>query len=696
MDDDLKIVLTSELEADEEASANRISAQLHNISELINSKGRIKVDVVLDEANIQSQTQKLTQQMAQAAKTHGIGISLNLNQSSVDKIRAELDALKVSPDISRAMTEQLTQMGIQIDKISGKWHNIGTEEERILSLTIQGTDQYGRIVSYLQTYNEKAKEGKLTQIAVTQNLEKQRQAEERLAAKAKQDNESRISYLNQQKNALETIYAKYADLNSVKPIHNADNFADLDRRYQSIFVQITELEQAEGKLSAQQKVNISNQISELDRLVKSYQNVEYVATKLRTKTAVEVNANEVEKLKTYEEGLRNAGILTQKFEGEIETLRTQLSQAFDSGSLTAYLNAFDRLDGEVDSFKAKIQSVNSLYKDLSSVSTKIASLQKQMSGMDQSSAAYAGKARELELLQSQELELGKQISAYRDVIQYSSQAAQYEMTRLNLQAQIATSEAAVADVAKQISASMSTVGTTVDTVEAKFRALTNPTDELREKVANLRTLMAAIGNSGSNSEQVALFKQLNQEIAQCNKQITNLNGQSRLNIGDAVFAENLKKAKFDLEEVGRKWSALKSDSGLNAQFDQLRQNLNQVNNQMDLRRWRSQFSAFKSEVKAAGKNMQSLGDTLKNNVSKVLQWVSATTLLFRAFRILKSAVSTIVDLDTAMIDLQKVTSATRAEYDRFYRSANDTAKALGVTTQEVISQTAEWSRLGLT
>ena len=47
-----------------------------------------------------------------------------------------------------------------------------------------------------------------------------------------------------------------------------------------------------------------------------------------------------------------------------------------------------------------------------------------------------------------------------------------------------------------------------------------------------------------------------------------------------------------------------------------------------------------------------------------------------------------------MIDLQKVTTATREEYNRFYQSANDTAKALGVTTEEVISQTAEWARLG--
>ena len=107
MDEDLKIVLTSELEADEEASAQRISAQLPNIAKLINSKSSIKVGVTLDEAGIQSQTQRITQQIARATKSQSVGVSLSLDQSSVNKIKTELNNLKVSPDISRAMTDQL-------------------------------------------------------------------------------------------------------------------------------------------------------------------------------------------------------------------------------------------------------------------------------------------------------------------------------------------------------------------------------------------------------------------------------------------------------------------------------------------------------------------------------------------------------------------------------------------------------------
>ena len=210
----------------------------------------------------------------------------------------------------------------------------------------------------------------------------------------------------------------------------------------------------------------------------------------------------------------------------------------------------------------------------------------------------------------------------------------------------------------------------------------------------LRETAAQYGADMGDREKVATYERLQSLIGACSKEMSELLRVQRGDVNDFKFTQNLEKAKADLETVGRTWSALKQDPGLNAQFQQLSENLKRVDNQMDLRKWTAQFSTFKSEVKAAGKNMQSLGDILKNNVGKVLQWVSATTLLFRAFRLLRSALTTIVDLDTAMIDLQKVTTATREEYDRFYHSANGTAKALGVTTEEVISQTAEWARLG--
>ena len=202
MDEDLKIIVTSELEADEQASAQRISAQLPDIAKLINQKSKIKVQVEVDNSNVQTEAQKFSKELSRAAQTHKVGVSVGLDRDSVKKMQTELNSLKVNPDISHAMTAQLEKMGIQIDRISGRWEQVNDQEERMLSLSIQGTDQLGRSVSYLQTYDAVTGDINTHLTNVTMNLEKQRQVEAQIAAKAKADNESRISYLTKQKAVL--------------------------------------------------------------------------------------------------------------------------------------------------------------------------------------------------------------------------------------------------------------------------------------------------------------------------------------------------------------------------------------------------------------------------------------------------------------------------------------------------------------
>lgn len=696
MDEDLKIVLTSELEADEEASAQRISAQLPNIAKLINSKSSIKVGVTLDEAGIQSQTQRITQQIARATKSQSVGVSLSLNQSSVNKIKTELNNLKVSPDISRAMTDQLDQMGIQIDRITGRWEAVNGEEERMLNLTIQGTDQMQRTVTYLQTYNAETGEINTHLTNVTANLERQRREQEQVAAQAKKDNESRVSYLNRQKALLADIQAAYVGQTSVKPITDSAHLTALNDTYAAVNARIETMIAAEGRLDNVQRSNLEAQISGLQRLVKEYQNAEYVATKLRTKDIGSIKADQLSGLEALEKRLESAGTLTDTFKSKIDGLKKTLQGVGTKDQLVAFLNSFDQLNNDVAVFQERLRGANKIYTQLISLDKQITSVQSSMTKLNTSDdknklLALQGQ---LSVLNNQRAALEAQLVPYADIIQYAKQATALEQSRLLNGTQLVYTQMELADKARDYDVAMQSIPSTIADLQTKFSQVVAPTENLVQNMRLLRETAAQYGADMGDREKVATYERLQSLIGACSKEMSELLRVQRGDVNDFKFTQNLEKAKADLETVGRTWSALKQDPGLNAQFQQLSENLKRVDNQMDLRKWTAQFSTFKSEVKAAGKNMQSLGDILKNNVGKVLQWVSATTLLFRAFRLLRSALTTIVDLDTAMIDLQKVTTATREEYDRFYHSANGTAKALGVTTEEVISQTAEWARLG--
>ena len=60
----------------------------------------------------------------------------------------------------------------------------------------------------------------------------------------------------------------------------------------------------------------------------------------------------------------------------------------------------------------------------------------------------------------------------------------------------------------------------------------------------------------------------------------------------------------------------------------------------------------------------------------------------------RTAVSTIIDLDTQLVDLRKTTKMNNDELEAFYKSSNKVATQMGVTTSEIISQASAWSRLG--
>lgn len=54
----------------------------------------------------------------------------------------------------------------------------------------------------------------------------------------------------------------------------------------------------------------------------------------------------------------------------------------------------------------------------------------------------------------------------------------------------------------------------------------------------------------------------------------------------------------------------------------------------------------------------------------------------------------VIDVDTAMTDLKKVSDGTVQDYANYLDSAADRAKNLGASITDVIGATSEFSRLG--
>lgn len=107
-----------------------------------------------------------------------------------------------------------------------------------------------------------------------------------------------------------------------------------------------------------------------------------------------------------------------------------------------------------------------------------------------------------------------------------------------------------------------------------------------------------------------------------------------------------------------------------------------------------EFRKIQSEAKAAGLTTNSFANSMKNFVLQCAGLTSAVAVFHKLTQAIKDGVNTIVDLDTALVDLQKTTTATTEQLESFYYQANDIAKSYGATTQEIIQSAADWSRLG--
>ena len=102
----------------------------------------------------------------------------------------------------------------------------------------------------------------------------------------------------------------------------------------------------------------------------------------------------------------------------------------------------------------------------------------------------------------------------------------------------------------------------------------------------------------------------------------------------------------------------------------------------------------KGEMQGMGKLGVGFFDNLKSKIGSLSSYLSASAILGTMFQTIRTGISNIKRLDTALVDLKKTAQMSTRELYNFYLSANDTSKQMGVTTKEIIEQASAWSRLG--
>lgn len=122
---------------------------------------------------------------------------------------------------------------------------------------------------------------------------------------------------------------------------------------------------------------------------------------------------------------------------------------------------------------------------------------------------------------------------------------------------------------------------------------------------------------------------------------------------------------------------------------------------LSVKDFKERFAAISSGVKiadnaikSAGENTKTLGERIQGLVTKFSSWLSVSQAVMFALNSVKKMVTTVIELDTAMTELKKVTDETDATYERFLNNAVSRAKSVGASLTDVVTATADFARLG--
>lgn len=214
---------------------------------------------------------------------------------------------------------------------------------------------------------------------------------------------------------------------------------------------------------------------------------------------------------------------------------------------------------------------------------------------------------------------------------------------------------------------------------------------IQQDITTLRTLQSALNNSASDQTLIANYQQFDEILARVRNNLTTVSYETK------AVASSLQIKTLDNQIAAWMEKNSRATKEFGASITDIRQKLAGLGDNAPLSKLKALENQFKSINVAAtqmGLKGKSFGDTFKGAFSSITRYISASTLIYASIRAIREGIGTIVDLDTALIDLQKTTTATASQLQEFYYSANDTAKVLGVSTKQVIQSAADWSHLG--
>jgi len=496
-------------------------------------------------------------------------------------------------------------------------------------------------------------------------------------------------------NTLKQITSNAFDKNTSKPIISDESISQLNTKIASVEIAMEALKNATAETFDEAKIKVKSEISELKSLEKELRNADAAMLKANAKkqpeadisSGVTIVKNNLDKLKADAQEFPQ---LTQK----IKDLDTALASVGDETSLNKVNEQLKTVRSELGKIKAE-SSANNRGKKLgigvSNLQTKITNLQKISPEISRFETEISGAKVSIESLLS---DLGK-VNTQGDLDTLSSKWKAFENAAKS--AGIAITD--VGNKADSLAAKASKISFNIDTgtyeskianLEAQFKRLGLSEEEVAKKMSSVKDAYKSLTTNGIGQEELIKREQLfNTELTTTNNHLKTMKAEmsafvsstKQLNLTNKIekwLVNNTRATKDARQELERYLSELNSGQITNTRFTEISNNLTKID----------------MEMRSLGKTGKTFSQTFSEGLKSLSYWVSPTLIAMKTISEIKESISSVRELDTALVDLKKTTTMSSSELENFYYNSNETAKQMGVTTKEIIEQASSWSRLG--
>lgn len=421
-------------------------------------------------------------------------------------------------------------------------------------------------------------------------------------------------------------------------------------------------------------------------------------------------------LSTELQNIANKAVKTQEQVAKAQqTLQNTLSKSMTKGFIddSVFKNLQNRINGlNIKNFSAQIaqltNDINSLSKvdsaimrvqnAIETLNNKIKAVQNTSDNSEQSINAIKLAEAEIQKLQGVLTQLkttgkldgknlvdSQQISSQINTIRNSVNSYLTDVQKANTNAKLKID---ISDAQAKLDAFKNNSffnGYYITKLQSKLNSLNTDTPE-----QEVKSLQKEINNLSSTATTIGRLETQYKKLATAIKSATS----------SGVFKADpteLNNAEATLRKLRDTITQLKTTGKVDGSFV-VNANTNKLLNEAttNTKTLETAVKTVQSSASGATTQMSRFGGSFKDILGAMGIFVSVQTIMRNFFNSLKEGIQDIKELDTAMRDLRKVAQGTEEQLNSFTSVANEMAKEVGASTDDIIKATEYYSKLGQT